>query len=224
MPAAINPLRVFDISFLNSPHHLELASHVIGIGDAFIAHPLYKDVPEGVPHGTEIKEIGTRYHDLAYAVMTGTTAKKAERDAYREKAVLTAALALNWAAMRYLRENDFELITNLGVDHKKKSQPRNITPVLIDAPGRVDLIHGKNSGTLRLHLSKVQGAVTYIVQACQDNPTDEAAWTKEWQFTKIKGGVELTGLEPGKVYYFRVRCLGHAGLGPWSTYVHIMVI
>lgn len=223
MPATTNPISIFDISFLNSPH-LELASHLIGIGDAFIAHPLYKDMPEGVPHGTEIKEIGTRYHDLTYAVMTGSSGKKAERDAYREKAVLTASLALNWAAMRYLRENDFELITNLGVDHKKKPQPRNITPVLIDAPGRVDLIHGKNSGTLRLLLSRVQGAVTYIVQACQDNPNDEAAWTKEWQFTKIKGGVELTGLEPGKVYYFRVRCLGHAGLGPWSTYVHIMVI
>ena len=223
MPTTIYPINVFDTSFINLPH-LELAAHVIGIGDAFIAHPLYKEVPEGVPHGTEIKDVGTRYHDLTYAVMTGASAKKPERDAYREKAVLTASLALNWAAMRYLRENNFELITNLCVDHKKKSQARNTTPVLLDAPGKVELVHGKNIGTVRLLLGKVPGAVTYIVQACQGNPNDEAAWTREWQFTKIKGGVELSGLEPGTVNYVRVRCLGHAGLGPWSTYVHIMVV
>lgn len=223
MPATINPINVFDTGFINLPH-LELATHIIGIGDAFIAHPLYQQVPEGVPHGTEIKEAGTRYHDLTYAVMTGASAKKGERDACGEAAVLTTSLALNWAGMRYLREGSFELITNLGVDQKKKSQPRATTPVLVDAPGKVDVVHAKNSTAVRILLGKVTGAVTYFVQACQGDPNDEAAWTREWQFTKIKGGVEVSGLEPGKVYYFRVRCLGHAGLGPWSTYVHIMVI
>ena len=223
MQAIINPISIFDTSFFNSAH-LELATHLIGIGDAFIAHPLYQQVPDGVPHGTEIKEVGTHYHDLIYAVMSGTSAKKAERDAYRAKAVLTASLALNWAGMRYLRENNFALITDLGADHKKKPQSRSTTPVPIGSPDKLDVTHAKNSEAVRLGISKVTGALIYYVQGCQGDPNDEAAWTKEWQFTKIKGGVELTGLEPGKVYYFRVRCRGHAGLGPWSTYVHIMVI
>ena len=106
MPESINPISVFDTSFINLPH-LELATHLIGIGDAFISHSLYQEVPEGVPHGTEIKDAGTRYHDLIYAVMSGAFAKKAERDAYRAKAVQTATLALNWAGMRYLREGNF---------------------------------------------------------------------------------------------------------------------
>jgi len=223
MPEPINPINVFDTSFINLPH-LELATHLMGIGDAFISHSLYQEMPEGVPHGTEIKDVGTRYHDLIYAVMSGASAKKAERDAYRAKAVQTATLALNWAGMRYLREGNFELITNLGVEHKKKSQPRTSTPVSMDAPGKVDVVHAKNSTAVRILLGRVPGAVTYIVQACQGDPNDETGWNKEWQFTKIKGGVEIAGLEPGKIYYFRVRCLGHAGLGPWSTYVHIMVI
>ena len=223
MPVAIYPINVFDTSFINLPH-LELATHLIGIGDAFIAHASYQEVPEGVPHGTEIKDVGTRYHDLTFAVMTGTSSKKAERDAYREKALQTATLALNWAGMRYLREGDFELIKGLGVDQKKKPQPRTTNPALVDAPSKVDVVHAKNSGAVRFLLGRVTGAVTYIIQACQGDPNDEAAWVKEQHFTKIKGGVEVTGLEPGKVYYFRVRCLGHAGLGPWSTYVHIMVV
>jgi hypothetical protein len=223
MPGPINPINVFDTNFMNAPH-LELASHVISIGEAFIAHSLYKEVPNGVPHGTEIKDVGTRYHDLSYAVMTGVSGSKSERDAYREKAVLAISLALTYAGMRYLRENNFELITNLGVDHKKKPQPRHTTPRLLDAPGQVELSYSKNSGTVRAKFRMVPGAITYYVQACLGDPNDEAAWIKEWQFTKIRGGVELTGLEPGKVYYFRVRCLGHAGLGPWSAYVHIMVV
>jgi hypothetical protein len=224
MPGPINPINVFDTNFMNAPH-LELASHVISIGEAFIAHSLYTEVPPGVPHGTEIKDVGTRYHDLSYAVMTGVSGSKSERDAYREKAVLAISLALTYAGMRYLRENNFELITNLGVEHKKqKSQTRHTAPSEIGAPDKVQLVYGNNSGTLRVLFPKVPGAILYYVQACLGDPNDEAAWNKEWQFTKIRGGVELTGLEPGKVYYFRVRCLGHAGLGPWSAYVHIMVV
>lgn len=223
MQTFLNPISVFDTTFINLPH-LELATRVIGIGDALIAHSEYQVVPDGIPHGTEVKAAGARYHDLTYAVMTGDTGKKTERDACREKAIMMASLALNWAGIKYVRENKLEYITNLAVDHKKKTATRNTAPVLIDAPAKVDVLHAKISGSLRLVLRKVQGAVTYIVQACQGDPNDEAAWTKEWQFTKIKGGVELSGLEPGKVYYIRVRCLGHAGLGPWSTYVHIMVI
>ncbi|WP_129126540.1 fibronectin type III domain-containing protein [Geomonas oryzae] len=223
MPFAFHPLSIFDTSFINYPH-LECATHIIGIGEALIAHPLFQEVPAGAYHGNEIKILGTRYHDLTYAVMTGASGKKAERDAAREEALLATCLTLNWAGMRYLKEKNFELISNLGVDHRKKAAPRSTTTVLIKAPDKMKLEHGKISGTLRLVLGKVEGAVTYFVQACQGDPNDEAAWLKEWQFTKIKGGVELTGLEPGKIYYIRVRCLGHAGYGPWSTYVHIMVV
>jgi hypothetical protein len=50
---------------------------------------------------------------------------------------------------------------------------------------------------VHINLSKVLGAVTYYIQACQGDPNDEAAWNMEWLFTRIRGGVEITGLEPG---------------------------
>jgi hypothetical protein len=223
MPDSINPISVFDTSFIYLPH-LDLATQVMGIGDAFIAHPSYQQMPEGVPNGKEIKETGTHYHDLTYAVMSGASSKKAERDACRVKAVQTVTLALNWAGMRYQREGDFELIAGLGVEHKKKTPTRTTALVTVDAPGKIDVVHAKISTAVRILLGRVPGAVTYIVQACHGDPNNEAGWDKEWHFTRIKGGLEVSGLEPGKVYYFRVRCLGHAGLGPWSPYVHIMVV
>lgn len=223
MPLPFNPISIFDTSFFNLPH-LECATRIIGIGEAFSVHQHYQEMPKGVSHGSEIKSLGVRYHDLTYAVMTGALGKKAERDAAGEEAKLATSITLNWAGMRYLREKNFEYITNLGVDHKKKAPARSTTPVLVGTTDKIKVEHGKISGSLHLFLGKVDGAITYIVQVCQGDPNDESAWGREWQFTKIKGGVELTGLEPGKVYYIRVRCLGHAGLGPWSSYVHIMVI
>jgi len=59
---------------------------------------------------------------------------KAERDALREKAVQAVTLGQTWAGMRYQREGNFELITNLAMDQRKKPQPRSTTPVLIGAP------------------------------------------------------------------------------------------
>lgn len=218
MPLPINPISVFDTSFLNYPH-LQLASHIMGIGEAFSVHKYYQEMPPGVPHGAEIKDIGTRYHELTYAVMAGTFGRKSERDALRVKAVLATTLALNWAGMRYLMEKDFEYVSNLGVDHKKDPAPRSTAPVMLPAPSKVSLEQDPMTGALRYLIGRVKGAAAYHVQACLGDPNDEAAWTLEWQFTKIKGGVSLNGLEPGKVYYVRVRCLGHAGLGPWSTYV-----
>ncbi|MBJ6723909.1 fibronectin type III domain-containing protein [Geomesophilobacter sediminis] len=218
------PINVFDTSFLNGTH-LEVATHIIGIGQSFKAHRLYQQVPEGVPHGDEIIDVGTRYHDVSYAVIAGDNGKKGERDSCGEKAVLTVGLALNWAGMRYLRENDPEYIINLGVDHAaKKTTSRSMTPVVPGTPEKVDLEHGQFTGTLRVLLPKVTGAITYFVQACQGDPSVESNWNQEWQFTKVKGGLLLTGLEPGKIYYVRVRCLGHGGFGHWSTYVRLMVV
>ena len=223
MKAIIYPINVFDTSIFTAPH-IELSTTVIGIGNNFLAHKHYVTVPDGVPHGTEIVEVGTRYHDLNYAILAGDSSKKTERDAYRVKSVQTTALALNWAGMRYLRENNLELITGLGVDQRKEAQPRSSMPVQIIAPNKLLLTRSARTGNLHLAISRVDGAFVYIVQACPGNPNDEAAWILEWQFTKIRGGVELTGLEPGKIYYVRVRCLGHTGYGPWSTYVHLMVV
>ncbi|GFO53832.1 hypothetical protein GMSM_08390 [Geomonas sp. Red276] len=223
MPRARNPITVFETGFLNAPH-LQLAAHIMGIGDAFMAHHLYKEMPPGVPDGAQIKDIGFRYHELAYAVITGDTGKKSQRDALRDQAVQATCLALNWAGMRYLVERNFELICNLGVDHKKAPAPRSSIPAPLTAPINLSIKHGKINGTLLLKFGKVKGAAAYFVQVCNGDPNDESAWCMEWKFTKIRGGVDLTGLEPGKVYFVRVRCLGHAGLGPWSVYVHLMAV
>lgn len=218
-----NPIDIFDMTVLTLPH-IELANVTIGVGDAILAHPDYQEAgPPTVPDGHELKETGISYNALNTAVKAGDNSKKAEREALREKTVQQLVLALTWAAMRSVRENKPSLVANLGVELKKKGQSRSSIHPLVGAPKDPDVKHGPKSGTVLLNVTKVPGAVTYIVQACQGDPSREESWSHEWQFIKCKGN-EVTGLEPGKTYYFRVRCLGHAGHGPWSSIVSLMAI
>ena len=218
-----NPIDIFDLSFLQWPH-LELALRVITFADALSVHPGFQEpFPPTVPDSKELKETGIHYNALATAVSSGDHSKMPERDAFRPQAVQQLALTLTWAAMRSCRENNLSLITNLGVDPKRKIQSRSTTHELVGAPKDPKVKHGQISGTVTIDVPKVKGAVTYIVQACQGDPTKEESWSNEWQSAKCKG-IQATGLEPGKIYYFRVRCFGHAGHGPWSAIVSLMVI
>ena len=218
-----NPIDSIDMSFLKWPH-VELANRMMTIADAFAVHPGFQETcPPTVPNAQELKEIGTHYNVLATAALSGDRGKMAERDLYRQKAVQVLGLSLTWAAMRASREDNPGLIANLGVDQKKKAQSRSTTHALPGVPKDVHVKHGPNSGTMILNLPKVTGAVIYIVQACQGDPSKEESWSLEWQFASCKG-MQVTGLEPGKLYFFRVRCFGHVGHGPWSSLLSLMAI
>lgn len=220
-----NPIDPFDLKVLTLPH-FGLANAVITVADAISVHPGFQGTdafPPTVPAPKELKETGTHYSVLCTAAMTGHRGKMAERDAFRPIAVQQLALTLTWAAMRSVRENDPSLIADLGVEHKKKVQSRSTSHTLVGAPKDPQVKHGPVSEMVLVSVGKVKGSVMYIVQACQGDPTREDSWTLEVQSAKCKG-IEMRGLEAGKVYYFRVRCFCHAGHGPWSSIISLMVI
>ena len=69
----------------------------------------------------------------------------------------------------------------------------------------------------------VKGAAHYDVYYCLGDPNDEASWYLAATFVNTRD-TRITGLEPGKMYLFRVHCLGADGFGPWSNVIKIMVI
>src|SRR5665647_2601647 len=123
--------------------------------------------------------------------------------------------------MRSLRENDPSLIANHGLEPKKRALTRNTNHPLVCAPTNVTVKHGPFSGTMILKTSKVTGGITYEIAACQGDPTLEESWTNLGQFAHCSQ-MEVKGLEPGKMYHFRVRCFGVSGHGPWSSIVSLM--
>ena len=71
--------------------------------------------------------------------------------------------------------------------------------------------------------SAVKGAKSYEVWCCEGDPLTESNWRHVTSTGRVNR-IELTGLTPGKLYYFRIRTISSTGSGPWSNFISMMAI
>ena len=69
----------------------------------------------------------------------------------------------------------------------------------------------------------VKGAKSYEVWGCDGDPMIESNWRHVTTSGRVNR-IELAGLTPGKLYYFRIRAISSAGAGPWSNFISMMAI
>ena len=222
MPYTYAQLDLLDLNFLRSLSHIEFANKIRTIASAFAVHEGFQvPWPPTIPAPPELMEIADHHIDITNEAETGNRLKKAERDAHRPKAFQQTAMTVQWAVMRSIRENNPGLIQNLGIEPKSQNTARNFHHPPTGAPIALKVTQGP-SGSVNIKTNKVSGAVTYHVAVCLGDPTVEENWDEVAQSTYCSQAVN--GLEPGKLYYFRVRCYGASGHGPWSAIVSLMVI
>jgi hypothetical protein len=82
---------------------------------------------------------------------------------------------------------------------------------------------GSTSGTVFVSCSKVAAAGTYEYFVCDGDPTVADAWRSVGQFSTCRS-IELSGLQPAKQTYIKVRCHGTGAPGPFSEYVGLIVL
>jgi phosphodiesterase/alkaline phosphatase D-like protein len=121
----------------------------------------------------------------------------------------------------YLATKDPSVLANLGIAPKKPAS-KIANQASVTAP-KAKATHGKVTGSVVLKSDKVAGSASMEVQFCQGDPLQEGSWSAGEHFPHCSH-MEIRGLEPGKMYYFRVRCLGNDGHGPWSAIISLMVI
>jgi len=192
-----------------------------GIADALKVHNDYQNLPEEVPNSEKFRDLANRLTEAVKAAQYGDSQKKAERDAIRVEGEEAAVALANWAVIRYLATKDSGLLANLGIALKKPAA-KNLNQASVTAP-QVKAKRGKISGTVILSSPKVPGCASLEVQFCQGDPMQEQSWSAGEHFPHCSH-MELTGLELGKMYHFRVRCLGNNGHGPWSAIVSLIVV
>jgi hypothetical protein len=219
---AYPPLDPFDLRFATWPH-LKCGNKIVTIADAFLHHPGYQGpFPENIAHPQAVKTQATEFIGVSNAAESGDRNQKALRDALRPKAVSNTMVLLQWAAMRSVSENDPSLISNLGVDLKKKPSIRSSSQSVVAAPAEPKAKHGAVTGDVDLAVAKVPNAILYVVYACLGDPSVEESWFQVAESNRCR--MVIKGLQEGKAYYFRVKCRGPAGYGPWSSAVRLMVI
>jgi hypothetical protein len=102
-------------------------------------------------------------------------------------------------------------------------------PVPIDhshpptAPEGLRLQRGYASGDLDVRVTKVLGAASYEVQSTTGDPNDEANWHQAL-ISATCSHMVLHHLTPLQTHWVRVRGIGTAGYGHWSTPSSIVVL
>lgn len=71
--------------------------------------------------------------------------------------------------------------------------------------------------------SAVKGAKSYEIWVCESEPLVESNWRHQTTSGRVNR-IEITGLTPGRLYFFRIRPVGSHGAGPWSNFISMMAI
>ncbi len=218
-----NPFLVPVQVTLRDLDHMELANWVHHFAEFLAVHPDHQaPFPPTVPDAKELMTDAAYHVDLTNQAATGHRGKKTERDLNRPRLEANATITVNWAVARAYRENNPNLIANLGLEPKKPTPRTHIHP-LVDAPHNPKVGHGSASGSVLASCNKVDGAAVYQLWATAGDPSIEENWTLIAQSPGCKP-FEAHGLEAPKAYHFKFRCYGHAGYGAWSAILALTVI
>lgn len=204
--------------------HVELGNFAISLADAFARHRGYQDeaaIPKPLFKPDQLRQVGVNHLAVTKAAESGDRYKKAERDASRPIVELHSTMLINWAAYRSVTENDPALIADLTLPPKVKVS-KGAVHVEVTTPQNPKAKHGK-SGSALISVGRVSGAMAYYVGLCKGDPLQQESWSTVGPFHKSQN-MEVTGLEPGQLYYFRVYCSGPSGQSEWSSIISLRIL
>jgi hypothetical protein len=176
--------------------------------------------PPQVPSFAQLEAAYNAYQDALHAAANRDRAKIAERD--DKRAVLEGYLKTLAGYLELIAQGDTTKLIRTGFD-QRKDIVRGVNANPPPAPAGFTVKHGKLSGSVILHASSVQGAASYDASHTEASPADDASWQDDGTFTGCNH-IDITGLTPGKSYWFRLRAINSAGNGAWTAPAGLMVI
>jgi hypothetical protein len=126
------------------------------------------------------------------------------------------------AYLELIADGDTRKLMGTGYDLRSEAV-RGSGNQALSAPEGLTVKHGKLSGQMLLRATRLAGAVSYEAAYTEGSPTDEGSWVDAGTFAGCSR-IEVEGLTPGKVYWFRLRGINGAGPGAWCDPVSLMVI
>ena len=109
---------------------------------------------------------------------------------------------------------DLELIKSAGCTVRRSPSPVGEMPMPKDVVAQNSLVRGR----IEVRWRGVRGRSMYELEICSSDPTIETNWKVLVLTTKNRH--TLDGLVSDSVYYFRVKAIGTAGVGPLSDSAH----
>lgn len=176
--------------------------------------------PKQAPTLAQLSDALAAYREAYHASLTRDTLKIKQREAARE--ALVNLLRLLASYLEFAAAGDVSILATTGYD-LRNDIVRGVNSGILPAPSNFRVLHGKQSGTVDIHVDRLPGAASYEVQIAQGDPTVEANW-KPARIAKTGSHIAVDNLTPGQTYWFRVRAIGKDGNGLWTDPVSIIVV
>jgi hypothetical protein len=176
--------------------------------------------PDIAPSLAQINGAFGVYKDYYHASLTGDTVKIGLRKDARNQ--LTNLLKRLTAYLEFVAQQDPAMLASTGYDQRKEPVRANHDAPLT-APTDFRIAHGVNSGTLDIHVARLEGAKSYEAEIAQGDPSVEANW-KHATISATSSHILLEGLTPGSSVWIRVRGIRSGGKGVWTDPINVIVI
>lgn len=175
--------------------------------------------PAPVPPLATISADLAQYQALFNATRAGDRTRITQRNAARD--TLASDLLLLRLYVETAGHGDAAKVATSGFPLRQRA-PR-AAAVVPAPPESFAIRQGPVSGTMSLRCKAVTGAGCYEVQLASADPTVPGNWTEAGLFTSCRN-ISIQGLTPGKTYSVRMRAIGVAGAGDWTSPASIIVI
>ncbi|MCM0081014.1 fibronectin type III domain-containing protein [Geomonas sp. Red32] len=154
------------------------------------------------------------------AVLGGDTSQTALRDETKAKLVMDVYHFGNWVEI--LGRDNPDAMLNTGYAPATWVARNMVPPLLRVTATGLRPSHGSHLRSMRIKFAGAKGVRSWELWWTASDPSVEGNWgfLKSGSTTKF----EFDGLEPGRLYYFRIRGVNSRGPGPWSAVVSLRAI
>lgn len=169
-----------------------------------------------LPDLEKIQGAYDRHRNVFHQVVDGASDKEGELEAARNEVLTQVSLVHGMATLT--GKHDPTIPQKLGLVHQIASKR---SAAGLSVPENFRMVYEGRSIIARA--SAVKGARSYEIWVCESDPLTEAGWRHHTTSGKISR-IEVTGLTPGRLYYFRIRAVGAVDAGPPSNFISMMAI
>lgn len=125
--------------------------------------------------------------------------------------------------LELMAQGDAKMLESTGYDLRRGFARGAASTAPLSAPGDFRVTHGRISGTLTVHVSRLAGAASYEVDISQGDGSRSSDW--KHAATSASGmRILIQSLIVGQSYWVRARGVGNYGAGLWTEPIRMMVI
>ena len=125
----------------------------------------------------------------------------------RRKELIASTITLG-TSVSLTANGNLEMLLSTSFPLRRQTQPS-----ILGKPTNFRCTNGINPGELDLAIDTMAGVVSFNFTYTEYPPTPNSVWTT---VTSSKSNYTITGLEPGKKYWFRVAAIGRKGQMVWG--------